>query len=146
MAIQRITRTIVATASGAATQSYNTSYIGNGGQLLAVAYTRGTASAPSTAAGITITGQQSGIVLLDVSATGTSGVKTWFFPTANAQSTSGELKSAATGAGAVLGSPLYLPVAQEAINIDIASATAGGTPGAGSGGLNISFDFYLLGL
>ena len=143
--VQHIVRDIVATASAGATQSYNTSYLANGGELLAVAYQRGTASAPSTGTKILITGQNSGLTLLNVSATAASGTKLWFFPTGTAQTVSGEIKSAATGAGAVVGWPAYLPVGQECLNIDLAGATSGGTPAAGSGGLNIRFDFYIRG-
>ena len=142
--VQRIRRTILATVSGGATQSYNTSLLANGGEVLAVVYTRATASAISTAAGLTITGQQSGITILDVTATGGGGTPITFFPTANAQTTSGELKSWATGAGAVVGAPALIPIGQECINIDIASATGAGQ-GCSNGGLGIIVDLYVRG-
>jgi hypothetical protein len=140
--ISRISRTIAATVSGGATQSYNTSALNNGGDVLAIAYTRATASAPSTAAGLTITGTLAGMEYLNVTTTGAGGVKTWFYPSVLLQDTSGAGRAYTTNATPP-GVPAYLPIAAgEAFNIDLASATGAGQ-GCSNGGLGISLDFYL---
>ena len=142
--ISRVHKDVVFNASAGATQSFNTSFLQNGGELLAAVYTQGTASGISTAAGITVRAQQSSMVLLDVTATGAAGVAVVNYPRALLTDTSG----GALGFTSAATPPRLadvLPIGQECINIEIASATAGGTPAAASGGLKIGFDFYIRG-
>ena len=140
MAVQRITKTCVVTASAGAAQSFYTSQIVNGGFLEAITYSKGTASGFSTAGNIQVLCDQSSQVLLNVTATGTSGVVVTYYPRAKLQDASGALLGAATGAGAVVGVPGRFPIAREAIRI---VASSGGT--ASAGGLDFTINFYVSG-
>ena len=133
--MQRISLDMVVTASGGATQGFNTSVIANG-LLQAITYRKATASGFSTAGHMTITGAISGLELLNVTTTGTSGVTVTYYPRAAAQDTSNvNLGYTSNAAPPVI--PVCIPV-DEALRVVVSS---GGT-GSG-GGVMATLNFYV---
>lgn len=133
--MQRISLDMVVTASGGATQGFNTSSIANG-LLQAITYRRATASGLSTAGHITITGAISGLELLSVTTTGAAGVTVTYYPRAAAQDTSG-VTLGFTSAATPPMIPQMIPV-DEALRAVVSS---GGT-GSG-GGVMGTLNFYV---
>lgn len=138
--IEHFRTTYSVTASGAgATQSFNTSFVANG-LLESVVITNATASGISTGANVLITGGISGRTYLNVTSTGGLGTIVPHHPRTEARSNTDALYSWATGAGAVVGFPVLMPVA-EAFRIQTTSgATAAG---ASNGGARFTLDFYI---
>ncbi len=125
------------TVSGGAAQSFFTSLIANGAHVDAIVFTNGTASGLSTAGHMTIVGSQSGVEVLNVTTTGTSGVAVWYYPRAYAVDTSNIAYgySSQTTPPRV---PVAIPIAQEALKVTITSAG-----NVSAGGHSFTLDFYL---
>lgn len=138
--VEHYRSTYSVTASGAgATQTFNTSFVANG-LLESVVITNATASGISTGANVLITGAISGQTYLNVTSTGSTNSVVAHYPRAVARSNTDALYSWATGAAAVVGVPVLMPVA-EAFKIHTTSgATAAG---ASNGGARFTLDFYL---
>ena len=137
--VRRLRVNATVTATGGAAQTFYTDQI-QGGFLESIVYQKATASGFSTAGNLTITAEQSGLSLLNVTATGAAGVPVAYYPRAAAQSPLAGTYSPATGAGAVVGFPEKIPLSDEAIKI---VASSGGT--ASNGGVRFALDFYVSG-
>lgn len=125
------------TATGGATQTFFTSDLHAGAEILAIRFRRGTtattASGFSTNAHISIAGEQSGIGILE--ATATDDV-TWY-PRGYAVST-GNIPLGFSSNETSARVPVPIPVAGERIRVIVSSAGA-----ASGGGVRGIFDFYL---
>ena len=128
----RINATVTATG-GAAQSFYSPSVLQ--GHIEAIRYQPATASGISTAAHISITGEQSGIEVLTATAT---GIVTWY-PRAGAMNTSAVALGYSSGAAPPM-VPALIPVANERLKVTF---TSGGT--ASAGGLRGTLDLYLSG-
>ena len=137
--ITRIRLNANVTVSGGGAQTFYTSMI-RGAELEAIVYQKATVSGFSTAGHLAITAEQSGLVLLNVTTTGTSGVVLPYYPRALAQDVSG-VPLGYTSAATPPGIPVRFPIANEAIKI---VASSGGT--ASNGGVGFQLDLYLKGL
>lgn len=127
--IERHRVSLPVSVSAGATQAFFTSRV-VAGFVEAIRYTRATASALSTNAGLVITGERSGIVILDVTATGDG--RTWY-PHGQAENVSG-LGLLGVSTGDVSGIwPTKIPVAGERIKVEVASGgVASGVFSAGN--------------
>lgn len=146
MVVKRVRTLFAVTATGGAAQSFYTSSVLSG-TVKTVRFLNGPATAPSTAAGslatvahLAITAELSGLSILDCTCTA-SGVT--YHPRDVAKSTTGALFSAATGAGAVVGMPVEIPVAAERVKFTV---TSGGAASGVAGGLLGACDLYLDGI
>lgn len=137
--LQRIRVNATVTASGGSSQTFYTSNLAYGGYLEAVVYTKATASGFSTAGHLTITAANSGLELLNVTTTGTSGTAVWYFPRGKAEDTS-HVQMGYTSAATPPAIPVNLPISAEPIKI---VASSGGT--ASNGGVRFTLDFYVSG-
>ena len=133
----RIAATV--TASGGASQAYYTSAVVNG-YLVGIVVSKPLTSGVSTGANILITDADSSQVLLNVTSTNATNSIVSYYPRALTQTNAGALLGAATGAGAVVGIPDRLAIAEERIKVQFTSA---GT--ASAGGLRATLDFYIEG-
>ena len=120
--IERHRVALPASVSGGATQGFFTSRA-VAGFVEAIRYTRATASALSTVAGLVITGERSGIVILDATATGDG--RTWY-PHGQAEDVSG-IGLGFTSAATPPLVPRKIPVANERIKVEVASAGTAST-------------------
>ncbi len=134
--VRRIRTNLAVTATGGAAQSFYSSGVLSG-HVETIRYVPGT-SGISTVAHIAISAEQSGLSILDCSATGPFT----YYPRAKANDTATGFFSAATRAGAVLGVPVQIPLAQERLKITV---TSGGAASAAVGGLTATLDLYLSG-
>lgn len=138
--VEHFRSTYACTVSGAgATQTFNTSFVANG-MVEAFVVTKATASAFNTSGNLTIAGAISGMTYLNVTATGATGSVVSYYPRTEARSITNALYSPATGAGAVVGIPIQMPVA-EAFQIRTTSGCP--TDGASAGGSRFTVDFYI---
>lgn len=129
------------TTSGGAAQSFYTEKIQGGGFVESIVFRNGTASGLSTAGHLTISAAESGAVILSVSTTGASGAVVPFYPTIVLQNASGAPREYASGGGGASALvPGKVPIADEAIRVDVSS---GGN--ASAGGRTFRLDFYLSG-
>ncbi len=135
--INRTRLTISVTATGGAAQTFYTSSVVNG-YVAAVRWTLG-ATAISTAAHVAITAEQSGLDIMQATAT---GAVTWY-PRVPANSTANAAFGGVTGAGAAPGVPVMIPVADERIKVVVTSGGAASSPV--TGGRTAILDFYLSG-
>lgn len=145
--VKRIRTLFGVTATGGAAQSFFTSSVLSG-TVQAVRFLNGAATAPSTAAAanplattahLAIVAEQSGLNILDCTTTA-SGVT--YYPRDVAKSTTGALFGGTSGAGAVVGVPVPIPVANERVKFTISSA---GAASGVVGGLQAAVDLYLEG-
>lgn len=133
----RLPLPVSATGAGA-TQSFDTQRLF--GQLEAIVLTRATASGLSTNANLTIQTQQSGQVVLNVTATGN---RAWY-PRALAESTGGAVRPAVASADTSAGFPVKFPVANEPLRVTVTSGGASVGPGGALSTGNF-LDFYISG-
>ena len=116
-------------------QNFNTSFVANG-LVESIVVTKTTASAFSASGNLTIAGAISGLVYLNVTATGTTGSVVPYFPRAAAQTT-GAVALGYTSAATPPSIPVQMPVA-EAFQI----RTTSGMGGAAASG-RFTLDFYI---
>ena len=132
--VRRLSLAVTATVSGGAAQTWVTGKVN--GYIEAIRLVNG-ATQPATTAHLTITGQQSGISILNVTATASGNVT--YFPRARAVDTSNITLGEAAGASAPIA--CYIPVADEGLSI---VGTSMGTV-SGNGGRQATFHFYISG-
>ncbi len=133
--VRRLAVAVTATVSGGAAQTWVTGRVS--GYLEAVRIVNG-ATGLSTAAHLTITGQQSGISILNVTSTGATGGGVTYFPRGRAVDSSNVTLGEGAGASAPL--PTYIPLDE---NISIVGTSMGTV--SGNGGRQATFHFYISG-
>lgn len=136
MYVKRIRTILAVTATGGAAQSFYSSAVLSG-HVEAVRYVRGS-SGISTDAHLALSAEQSGLSILDCSATG----NVTYYPRAKANDTGVGIFGGATGAGAVVGVPVQIALAQERLKVTV---TSGGAASGAVGGLTATLDLYLSG-
>lgn len=121
MYIKRHRVNIEYTALNQASQAFYSPYLENGGLIRSIVYNRAAASALATGAKLVLTAELSSAPILTVaSATADTMV---FYPCAGAQNTSGAALGY-TSAATPPAIPVFIPVGQERIKVEVTSGGA----------------------
>lgn len=130
--VRRVSLAATATTSGGNAQTWHTGVVN--GYISAIRLVNG-ATQPSTACHYTITGEQSGISLLNCTATASGNIT--YYPRGRAVDTSNTIYGEAAGASAP--TPVLIPIADERIRV---VGTSMGTV-SGNGGRQFTIHFYV---